>query len=52
MVFLVSVHSKGSLFAIYGLLHFPLVSVRYPGQYFGVIHVHNVSCGPAMISYS
>ena len=35
-----------------GLLHFPLAPVRFMAQYFGVIHGHWVSCGPAMVSYS
>ena len=52
VVSLVSVHGQGSLFDVYGLLHFPLAPVRFSGQYFGVIQGHSVSCGPAMVSYS
>ena len=52
MVSLVSVHGKGSLFNMYSLLHFSLVPVGFTGYYFGVLHEHWVSCGPAMVSYS
>ena len=52
MVFLISVHGRGSLSDVYGLLHFSLVPVGFTGQYFCVLHGHWVSCGPAMISYS
>ena len=48
MVFLVSVHGRGSLFDMYCLVHFSLVPVGFTGQYFGVLHGH---CGPTMISY-
>ena len=52
MVSLISVHGRGSLSDVYGLLHFSLVSVGFTGQYFCVLHGHGVSCGPEMISYS
>ena len=38
MVSLVSVHRRGSLFDVYGLLHFSLVPVGFMGQHFCVFH--------------
>ena len=38
MVSLISVHGRGSLSDVYGLLHFSLVPVGFTGQYFGVLH--------------
>ena len=52
MVSLVSVHDRSSLSDVNGLIHIPLVPICFLGQYFGVIHGHWVSCGPAMVSYS
>ena len=52
MVSLISVHGRGSLSDVYGLLHFSLVPVGFTGQYFCVLQWHWVSCGPAMVSYS
>ena len=49
---LISVHGRGSLSDVYGLLHFSLVPVGFTGQYFCVLQGNGVSCGPAMISYS
>ena len=46
MVFLVSVHGRGSLSDVYVLLHFSLAPVGFTGQYFSVLHGHRVSCGP------
>ena len=40
MVSLVSVHGRGTLFGVHGLLHFSLVTVGFTGQYFCVIHGH------------
>ena len=37
MVSLISVHGRGSLSDVYGLLHFSLVPVGYTGQYFCVL---------------
>ena len=35
-----SAHGRGSLFGIYGLLHFSPVPVGFTGQYFCVLHGH------------
>ena len=40
MVSLISVHGRGSLSDVYGLLHFSLVPVGFTGQYFSVLHGH------------
>ena len=40
VVSLVSVHGRGSMFDVYGLLHFPLVPVGFTGQYFSVRRGH------------
>ena len=40
MVSLVSVHARGSLFDVYGLLHFSLVPVGFMGQYFSAFNGH------------
>ena len=37
MVSLISIHGKGSLSDVYGLLHFSLVPVGFTGQYFSVL---------------
>ena len=37
MVSLISVHGRGSLSDVYGLLHFSLVPVGFTGQYFCVL---------------
>ena len=52
MVSLISVHGRGSLSNVYGLLQFFFLPVGFTGQYFSVLHGHWVSCAPAMISYS
>ena len=49
---LLSVHSRGSLCDIHGLLHFPLVPVGFLGQDFGGIYGHLVSCCPTMIFHT
>ena len=40
MVSLISVHGRGSLSDVYGLLHFSLVPVGFTGQYFSVLRGH------------
>ena len=40
IVSVASVHGRGSLSDVYGLLHFSLVPVGFTGQYFCVLHGH------------
>ena len=40
MVSLVSVHGSGFVFDIYGLIHFPLVSVLFLDQDFVIFQIH------------
>jgi len=40
VVSLISVHGRGSLSDVYGLLHFSLVPVGFTSQYFGVLYRH------------
>ena len=42
VAFLISVHGRGSLSDVYGLLHLSLVSVGFTGQYFCVLRGHQV----------
>ena len=46
MVSLISVHGRGSLFEVYGLLHFSHVPVGFTDQCFSVLRGHWVSMSP------